>query len=160
MEKSSSVIPFWLSVTWIIVAAIGFIDASYLTVEHFQGGGVTCSVIEGCDTVLKSKWSSIGPIPTALLGAGYYLVMLVAGIVYMDRKRFDIMRAAGYFSIAGLVASAVLFYIQWQIIQAFCQYCLLSALTSTVLFVLGMIVINKTNFIDVIQKPHAKDRTQ
>ncbi len=32
----------------LILAILGFIDATYLTVEFFSGGNVVCGLIEGC----------------------------------------------------------------------------------------------------------------
>lgn len=136
-------LPTWISSTWIIVALIGFIDATYLTIQHFQGQDVACSLVHGCNVVLTSSYSMIGSVPVALLGAGYYLVMLLGMVLYVDRKHIRVAASLGIISITGVLASAWFVYVQAVLLKSFCQYCLLSALTSTLLFILGMILLKK-----------------
>lgn len=127
---------------WIAIAAIGFADAVYLAVSHYRGD-IACSVLKGCDTVLTSSYATVGPVPVAVLGVVYYLMMLLGMVLVLDRKNIQIARGLAWFSITGLVASIWFLYVQLQIISALCQYCLLSALTSTLLFVLGMVLVQK-----------------
>jgi protein-disulfide isomerase/uncharacterized membrane protein len=63
----------------LVLSAMGVLLAGYLVVEHylpqaplpcFAGGG-------GCESVLQSRYSQIGPIPLALLGFLMYLALLV-----------------------------------------------------------------------------------
>ncbi len=140
-----------LNTAWIIVALVGFIDATYLTVVHFQGSYLGCSVISGCNQVLASEYSSIGPVPLALFGALYYLLMLLGFIFVLDRKSKTVLEILAYLSIAGFLMSGWLFFVQWKIVEAFCQYCLLSALTSTLLFIFGMIILRKINYNHTIE---------
>ncbi len=143
-----TLLPNWIKFTWVLAALIGFIDATYLTVTYLQGNTLTCTVIHGCNQVLSSSYSSIGPVPLSLLGALYYLVMLLGLVFVLDRNSEKCLKLLGYFSIIGFLISAWLFYIQWQIVVAFCQYCLLSALTSTILFVLGLFVLKRMKFFN------------
>ncbi len=135
-----------LNTAWIIVALIGFIDATYLTVVHFQGSDLGCSIVSGCNQVLASEHSSIGSVPLALFGVLYYLLMLLGFIFVLDRKSETVLEILAYLSTAGFLMSGWLFFVQWKIVEAFCQYCLLSALTSTLLFIFGMIILRKINY--------------
>ncbi len=47
------------------LAVIGLADAVYLTVKHYLGGSVPCSLTEGCDTVLTSNYAVFGGLPVA-----------------------------------------------------------------------------------------------
>ncbi|MGB0757426.1 MAG: vitamin K epoxide reductase family protein [Patescibacteria group bacterium] len=133
-----------LSIIWIVFALIGFVDALYLTVGHYQGE-ISCSVIQGCDVVLASSYATVGPVPMALLGVGYYLSMLLGMIFVLDRQSQKVGRLLTYISVVGFVYSLWLLYLQWGIIEAFCQYCLISAGSSTALFILGVTaLINKS----------------
>lgn len=129
----------WVIVAICIAALIGFADATYLTVEHYIGGIPPCSPGFDCEKVTTSEYSQILGIPVALLGSLYYFVILLATLVYFDtRKKFI---ALGVFAIAPLgLASAVWFTsLQIFVIKAFCPYCLLSAGTSTLIFIFAMI---------------------
>ncbi len=140
-----TIFPKWIKFSWLGFALIGFIDATYLTVIYLSGNSLTCTVVHGCNEVLSSSYSSIGPVPLSLLGALYYLVMLLGIIFVLDRGSVKILKLLSYFSIAGFVMSGWLFFVQWRVVEAFCQYCLLSAITSTVLFVFGMIILRRIN---------------
>lgn len=129
----------WVIVAICIAALIGFADATYLTVEHYIGGIPPCSPGFDCEKVTTSEYSQILGIPVALLGSLYYFVILLATLVYFDtRKKFI---ALGVFAIAplGLVSAVWFTSLQIFVIKAFCPYCLLSAGTSTLIFIFAMI---------------------
>lgn len=140
------IIPKWLKYNWLIVALVGFVDSTYLTVVHFHHTDLGCSIVTGCNEVLNSSYSNIGPIPLALFGALYYLIMFLGMIFFIDKKNEKALQILSYLSIIGFLMSSWLFFVQWKIIESFCQYCLLSALTSTILFIFGMIILKKIKY--------------
>src|SRR5690348_14780226 len=60
----------------IILSFLGFLDAAYLTILHYKNVIPPCSIAHGCETVLTSQYATLGPIPIALLGVFFYLVVL------------------------------------------------------------------------------------
>ena len=66
---------FYLVVTGIILAAVGLVDAVYLTVTQLGDKSVVCTATAGCSAVLESSWSTILGLPTSLFGAIYYVVL-------------------------------------------------------------------------------------
>lgn len=132
-----------LATGFIILSLLGFLDATYLTIEHFQGTIPPCSVARGCETVLTSQFSTVGPIPVALLGALYYVTILIGTIIYLDIKNEMLFKGIARFTIFGLFASLYFFGLQWFILNAWCQYCLISALISTLLFIHGRYTLHK-----------------
>lgn len=133
-----------LVIVFLILAGIGFLDATFLTVKHYTGGPIPCSLFNGCETVTNSPYSQIGPIPLALLGALYYTSLLVLSIIYLDIRREKLMRIAGHLTWVGLMTSIALVYLQVFVIHALCLYCMASAVISTTLFILGQIILRKT----------------
>lgn len=128
---------------FIVVAFLGFLDASYLTAHHYSGVLPPCFITQGCDVVTTSAYSTILGIPVALLGTLYYLTVLVLGFIYIDKKKdWVILKALPVVNTLGLLASAWFVYAQVFIIHALCMYCLLSAASSTTLFIL-MIFLRK-----------------
>ena len=124
------------------ISLLGFLDAVYLTTSHYTGH-ITCSVISGCQEVLVSQYSEIFGIPLALLGAGYYLFILINSLLYIDNQNKYSKLVLSYIPIFGFLFSIYLIYLMFFVIEALCQYCLLSAGTSTLLFILGIILIKK-----------------
>jgi uncharacterized membrane protein len=125
-----------------VVATLGFVDASYLTVEHYANQIPPCS-IDGCETVLTSEYSKVLGIPVALGGAIYYLAILVLLFGYLDTKKEILLRIALVSTTLGFLSSLYFLILQAFIIEAYCQYCLFSALTSTILFITSITIFRK-----------------
>ena len=132
-------LPKWLVWGFIIISFLGFLDAGYLTVAHYTGADLKCSVVEGCDVVTTSKYSEIFGIPVSLIGMLYYLTVLIGSLLYVDTGNRKIFSFIQPLTILGFLASGYFVYLQLAVIEKICQYCMLSAATSTLLFVLGLL---------------------
>jgi uncharacterized membrane protein len=133
----------------LVIALIGFADASYLTLEHFQGVIPPCT-IAGCDVVLTSAYSAVGSIPVALAGALYYLAMLIGLFIYVESRNLKVLKWTLALSVIGLLSTLWFLFVQTFLLRAFCQYCLLSAFTSIVLFVISVWVFSKYRVTDTL----------
>ena len=136
-------LPKWIIITILIVSFIGFLDAAYLTAEHYSAGAIECNIFEGCNEVTTSQYSVIAGIPVAILGALYYLVIFISSLIYLDRENLSVLYSACWLTTAGLLFSIWFTYVQIFLLQTLCQYCILSAITSTILFVLAAILLTK-----------------
>ena len=88
--------------------------------------------------VLNSAYATIGGIPIALLGAIAYLDAFLFAMLWVVGKSFGRL----LFGVQSTIMAAVsiwLIYVQAAKINAFCQFCLLSAATSITLFVIFLI---------------------
>jgi uncharacterized membrane protein len=137
------VISKWLLIFLIIIAGIGFTDSTYLTVEHYTNSNPPC-FIGSCELVLTSSYSTVAGIPVALFGMAYYLFILVALLVFFDSKKETALRIGLFSTVIGFIVSVYLFFLQASVIHAFCQYCLGSAATSTILFIAAVCIIVKS----------------
>ncbi len=129
-----------------VVAALGFLDAAYLTVEHYLNSVPPCA-IGGCEVVLTSVYATVAGVPVALLGALYYLVVLVLLKMYLDTKKEIFARIALLLTIAGMLSTIYFFILQAFVLHAFCVYCIGSAITSTALFIGALVVWKKDKAI-------------
>ncbi len=120
------------------VAGIGFLDAVYLTIEHYMNAIPPCT-FSGCEIVLTSPYAEIAGIPVALLGALYYLAILVLGIAHLDTKENIFISWTYILAILGFIATIYFFLLQAFVINSFCQYCLISTATSTLIFLVAII---------------------
>jgi uncharacterized membrane protein len=136
-------IPRGLVWAFVIISFLGFLDATFLTAEHYLGSLLSCPIFGGCDKVLTSFYSAVGGIPVALAGAVYYLAIFILGIAYFDIGRARILKFAANLTPLGLIASLWFLYLQLFVIKALCFYCLVSALISTLLFILALLLRRK-----------------
>jgi uncharacterized membrane protein len=141
-------------VFFLVVAILGFADASYLTFEHYQGIIPPCSATEGCATVLTSAYSVILGIPTSLLGALYYLAVSIGVFLYLESKHgageikahhSAILKWTLIITALGFGMSLWFVYLQLFILHSICIYCMGSATTSTVLFVTAIVMLRKSS---------------
>ncbi len=128
----------------LLLSLAGIVVASYLTFRHFRPEmTMGCSAGPAtCGTVLKSAYSHLGPIPTALFGLGMYVVLLVLSIKRMKLLRnsseptLELSRLDGMvwgLALAGAVISWWLQYTALYVIFAFCPWCFTSASLVTLL---------------------------
>jgi uncharacterized membrane protein len=139
-----------------LLALVGLADAVYLTVKHFTGGIVPCSLTQGCEQVLNSQYATIGGlpiiglvlsnlkkvspslyvmlagIPLAAVGAfAYFCVFSLATLAIFGTQAAR--RLLFYLVLLMLLFSIWLFIVQAFMLHAFCQFCLLSATTTLLL---------------------------
>ncbi len=134
----------WLPFVFLGLAAIGFTDATWLTVKHFTQTIVPCSLTHGCELVTTSVYSTILGIPVALLGSIFYFTMIAGTFIALESGNQKIFRYVTRLTIAGFLASLWFVAAQIFIIHAICQWCMGSAITSTLLFTLSFFVVSET----------------
>lgn len=121
-----------------IIALIGLVDSVYLTVKHFLDEKVPCSLVTGCEQVLTSQYAEIFGIPTAAFGAiAYFAVFSLAILAAFGNRRMWALY--GLMSVVMLLFTLWLLYLQAFVIKAFCQFCLLSAATTSILFIIAVV---------------------
>ena len=120
---------------------LGLIDASYLAAKHYTGTIPPCAIVKGCEAVTTSQYATIGlpavegGISVALLGAIYYLAVLIISIAIIDTKSDWLKKFLAGFSAIGLLASIWFISLQLFVLKALCLYCLVSAFSSTAIFI-------------------------
>ena len=121
-----------------VIALIGLADSIYLTIKHYTGEAVPCSVVEGCEQVLTSSYAEVAGFPLAAFGAIAYFIAFALAILaaFGNRLMWRLFSVQVVFMI---VFTIWLFYLQAFVIGAFCQFCLLSAATTLVLFLIALI---------------------
>jgi uncharacterized membrane protein len=116
---------------WLFIAAVGLAGlavTTYLTSNAITHSEVACS-IDGCNTVLASKWSKILGIPVSAFGMATYAAIML-GALHAYQSPIDNLRGrlvvVGVSAI-GVIASIYLTIVEVFVIEALCQYCVTSA---------------------------------
>ena len=120
-----------------LLSFLGLVDASYLAAKHYSGTIPPCAIIKGCEAVTTSQYATIGGISVALLGAIYYLIVLIISIAIIDTGNNFLKKFLSRFSIIGLLASLWFISLQVFVLKALCLYCLVSAFSSISIFILA-----------------------
>ncbi len=120
------------------ISIVSLLDAGYLTVKHFENQAPNCSVIQGCDKVTTSEYSMVLGIPTAFVGALYYLIVFSILILFLIKKHRRYFVTAVLAGIPAAMMAVWLLYLQGFVIGAFCEYCLVIDGGSLVFLWLGL----------------------
>jgi vitamin-K-epoxide reductase (warfarin-sensitive) len=109
-----------LAVAGIVVSAIA------LYYHYGTSGSSFCDWGESwnCDLVNRSRYSTLGGIPVALIGVFGYLVILALATVYGEQRETPMVLLLT--STAGLAFSLRLAYIEKYVLEAWCILCLTS----------------------------------
>lgn len=115
---------------------VGVADTLYLSVK--QSGSVEilpCPVFgSGCADVLHSEYSSFMGIPLADYGVLYYTLIVLFAIVWLYTKKTLYRDVMTFLALVGFFLSLAFIYIQGVLIGTYCFYCVVSAVTATLIF--------------------------
>ena len=121
-----------------VLALVGVADSVYLTVEHLLGNTVRCTVTSGCSEVLGSPYASLWGVPLAAFGAAAYFTAF--SLATLSAFGYTKARTLLTVLVAAMFATTLwLLYVQAFVLEAFCQYCLLSAAVTTLLAVIVLV---------------------
>ena len=113
---------------------LGMVETLYLSLQR-NSGPVPCNVTTGCGDVLGSVYSEVGGIPISSLGFLFYITVFGAAAfdLFGGVPAFRLLRIPAAIA---LLVSAILTGIQAFVLEAYCEYCLVSAALSTSICVL------------------------
>ena len=90
-----------------------------------------------CATVQSSSYAWVGPVPVSVIGLAGYLALLVLSIAGLQ-PRLAASRAVSFLlfggALTGVLFSAYLTYLEAAVINAWCRYCVASAILITIVF--------------------------
>jgi uncharacterized membrane protein len=111
------------------LALLGLAISAYLTWVHYAGIEPVCTGISDCERVQSSDYAQLIGIPVAVLGVVGYAALL--GSLWL---RVELTALLSYLAVA---FSAYLTWAELFRIDAVCQWCVISALTTLVIAVLA-----------------------
>ncbi len=121
-----------------MLALAGIFVALYLLLYKMGVvGNLSCS-IGSCETVNTSRWAVFMGAPVAGWGVGFYVMMFVLALASIQDRYADsvgMSRLLVWLSGFGFVFSSWLTYLELFEIKAICQWCVISAIIVTIMFV-------------------------
>ena len=136
---------------WAVVLAIcGIAVSIYLTAVHYQDSLLVCSGVSDCETVQNSKYAKLFGIPVAILGLAMYVAALALGVVRLAREELADRATVLLFVMlfAGFLFTVYLTYLELFVIDAICQWCVVSAVITTAMLLLEGSLVKRLLAID------------
>ncbi len=123
-----------------LLAVLGAVITGYLTIQHGSGNSPACVVGHGCTVIASSKYAHVGALPTASFGLLTYLTVLMLSVVRLSGPPPNVERTFRRVSLAittgGTLLSGWLMYVAFVELSASCVWCIGSASTITLMFLL------------------------
>jgi uncharacterized membrane protein len=127
-----------------LLALAGVAVASYLVYSRYSGTRLVCTT-GGCETVQHSKYAKAAGVPVAVLGSIAYVAMFLRALSTRD----EAAAIGAAIALGGLAFGIYLIVIQVAVIDAICQWCLISDAILAALAVLCTVRLRR-----LAGKPH------
>ncbi|MBT8493854.1 MAG: thioredoxin domain-containing protein [Deltaproteobacteria bacterium] len=114
---------------WYLAVALTLLGlgcSALLAWDYLVGGGAACREGGGCDLVRASSYSAVAGVPVPVLGLAYFGGLSTLLVLGLDRW-FRLIAWSGALVGAGLLV------IQWQVVGAFCPWCVVVDLSAIAL---------------------------
>ena len=134
---------YWGAISF---ASIGLLVSVYMAIYKFTANDAMCLGSGECAIVNASRYSEIYGIPLGVIGALGYIAIMGALLIEKRHplgKEYGNMLAMGM-AFAGFLFSMYLMYISHNVIQATCPFCVASAVSITLCFILTLIRFVRT----------------
>ena len=124
-----------------LLSLLGLMLATYLTLYKLGYIGELKCTTGGCEKVQTSEWAYFLGMPVAAWGVvGYLLLLGVSMLGLQPRWAGERWVALALFGLAavGLAFSGYLTMLEARVIHAWCQWCVVSAVLMTLIFLLSI----------------------
>lgn len=150
-SKGSSPQHRTILVAMVVLCVVGLGLSGYLTYTHFNEGALVCA-IGGCETVQNSEYSTIGPIPIAMLGIAMFSTLLaLAGLRLSGSERVapeTVSLVSWAMLLTGILYYGYLTYVEVFVLEAICQWCVASSIVTLAIFALESTYLWRTVMFD------------
>jgi uncharacterized membrane protein len=148
------------SIAGFVLAVAGIAICTYLVSEHYADRTLACGPVGDCQYVQDSKYSTLAGLPIALLGLGLYVLIALAMASTLVRGWSDNAAVVAFsLTLAGVLYSAYLTYLELFVLDAVCIWCLASAANLVLLFGLALLALQTVTSSDPGRSDDANSRT-
>ena len=128
-----------------LVSLIGLGISSFLAYEYALISPINCPLGgTSCDAVLQSIYSNIFGIPVPWWGIGYYIGMLTLALAVIEKESKALKNLLFLGGATGILVSFYFSYLEAFVINAWCFWCVLSAICTLIIFILTSIMLIQT----------------
>lgn len=131
----------WLYRVMIALVIVGLAVSVYMTIYKISGNDGMCLGSGDCSTVNASVFSEVNGIPVAVFGiVGYAAILIV--LFYEPKNEF--FRKNGTLLVFGMSLTGFLFtvwlvYVELELLQAICPFCVTSQVAMTLIFIIAVV---------------------
>lgn len=120
-----------------VLALVGMLISTYMLLYHVGLIGTIACGTGGCQTAQNSPWANFLGVPVPLIGLLGYGLLFVTALLGTRGGGLEDPRIAAVLLLGGLIGlgfSLYLTYLEMYVINAWCRWCIGSAIVATLLF--------------------------
>lgn len=128
----------------LVLAIAGTAVGAYLIRVHYDMDALVCGTGD-CEIVQTSEYATVMGIPIAIFGTAMYVTVLGLTVLRLRAPRFLLSASTAALAItaAGTLYSGWLTWIEIYEIEAICQWCVGSAIITTLLLTLEVVIFTR-----------------
>jgi uncharacterized membrane protein len=125
----------------LLLGLIGIAIGGYLVWVHYDIEALVCGLGD-CEVVQTSSYAEVFGIPIAILGLLMYIALVALTLARLLRPALLVPASMAALAItgAGTLYSAWLTWVEVEVLEAICQWCVASAITTTAMFLIEIVV--------------------
>ena len=130
----------------IILGLCGMAVSGYLTYGYVVNAAIGCPFNADCDLVQASPYAYMWGVPVPLLGLLMYAALTLMGILlFLKKAEWENIISLGIYgiSLAGVIFTLYLYYLEIFVLHAFCSWCIASSIVILCIFILSLVYYNK-----------------
>jgi uncharacterized membrane protein len=115
------------------LAVLGLAVSGYLTYAHYADAAPWCTALSDCEAVQSSAFADVAGVPVALLGLLGYAAIALSLLARGESGRL----ATAFLAFVGFGYSSYLTSVEAFRLEAWCQWCVVSAVLMTAIAILA-----------------------
>lgn len=133
-----------------IFGLLGLLISGYLSYEYSQPSAIGCPIGgQSCQTVRVSPYSSLFGISVPFIGIFFYLAVSTMAVLTLEKEM--VKKLLFILTLGGFIFSIYLTALEAFVIHAFCFWCILSALISSLIFVLSWALLKLKSSVKITE---------
>lgn len=135
-----------------LLALIGMLIAAYMSAYKFGLLGTIVCGTGGCETVQNSPWAVFLGLPVPVIGLFGYAALFTTALIgvqpaFIEDRRIAVILLVG--ATIGVAFSAYLTYLEAAVINAWCQWCIVSAVIALLIFLFALPEVRRTRRVTI-----------
>jgi uncharacterized membrane protein len=128
----------------LILGLVGVGIGAYLVWVHYDIDALVCGLGD-CEVVQTSSYAEVFGIPIAILGLLMYVALVALILARLLRPALLVPASMAALAItgAGTLYSAWLTWVEIEVLEAICQWCVASAIVTTLMFIVEIVIFSR-----------------
>jgi uncharacterized membrane protein len=145
----------WIRIILCVLGIIGYSIARHIHTKKTQKKPIVCPLRMNCHAVLHSDYSKFMGVPLEVFGMIYYALISLSYLLLVFSPLIlppTFVSILVIFSLGAFIFSLYLIFVQIFILKEGCFWCYISALTSSLIFLITVFAYDVVGIVHALMK--------